>query len=111
MGVLSKAPSRAVQSAGECSEYYNEEEDEKEFTIYKDITFLTSKIQQTHMVDKGTTIKLSCIVDKYPENLVFMWQKLSSNSDPKIIAMDDIITSTDERFKARTSIEKNAEGD
>ena len=40
-----------------------------------------------------------------------MWQKLSSNSDPKIIAMDDIITSTDERFKARTSIEKNAEGD
>ena len=45
------------------------------------------------------------------ENLVFMWQKLSSNSDPKIIAMDDIITSTDERFKARTSIEKNAEGD
>ena len=44
----------------------HEEEDEKEFTIYKDITFLTSKIQQTHMVDKGTTIKLSCIVDKYP---------------------------------------------
>ena len=56
------------------SDYDNYDEslvnEEEETEIHYDIRFLSSGT--THVVDKGTTIKLPCNVDKYPGKKLFI---------------------------------------
>jgi len=83
----------------------NEEEEEE---IQYDINFLN--IGASQIVDKGTTIKLPCNVDKYPENFVVMWKKVEPGKSGKagaILAMGEQILSQD----SRVSVEINREGD
>jgi hypothetical protein len=71
-----------------------------------DINFLN--IGNSQIVDKGTTIKLPCNVDMYPENFVVMWKKVEpGKSAEDILAMGDTILKSDSRF----SVEINREGD
>ena len=71
-----------------------------------DINFLN--IGNSQRVDKGTTIKLPCNVDMYPENFVVMWKKVEpGKSAEDILAMGDTILKQDSRF----SVEINREGD
>lgn len=79
------------------SDGYNEEEVEVDPTII-------SK-GDTFMVDKGTTIRLPCYVDKFPENsYIIMWKKVKGTSDPNsFLVVDKNIM--DKHQKHRMSVE------
>jgi len=80
--------------------------DKEEKEIQYDINFLN--VGKSEIVDKGTTIKLPCNVDNYPENFVVMWKKVEpGKSAGDILAMGDNIL----KKKSRVSVEINREGD
>jgi hypothetical protein len=77
------------------------EEEEKE--IGYDINFQNRG--STHTVDKGTTIRLPCYVDQFPENYVIMWKKVDDSADDFLALGKNVIKNTN-----RISVELNRDG-
>jgi len=91
-------------------DYYGDNElvanEEEEKEIQYDINFLN--IGGALVVDKGTTIKLPCQIDKYPENFVVIWKKVEPGKNAEdILAMGSTVLKNDNRF----SVEINREGE
>jgi len=84
----------------------NEPIENPEEEIKYDIKFLN--IGGSQIVDKGTTIKLPCIVDKYPENFVVMWKKVEPGK-----SAGDILVMGSQKLKNdnRITVEINREGE
>merc|ERR1712179_364250 len=81
-------------------------EQDPEEEIKYDINFLN--IGDSQIVDKGTTIKLPCNVDKYPENFVVMWKKVEPGKNAgDILAMGQQILKSDSRI----TVEINRDGE
>lgn len=75
------------------------EEEENEIRV--DINFVNTGT--TEIVDRGTTIKLPCYVDKFPENFVILWKRMKDNA---IMAMGETVLVENERI----SVEINKDG-
>lgn len=107
--VVQGLPNPNYDYSGDDYQYNDDNElvnEEEEMEMQYDINFLN--IGNSQIVDKGTTIKLPCNVDMYPENFVVMWKKVEpGKSAEDILAMGDTILKQDSRF----SVEINREGD
>lgn len=79
--------------------------DENDYAIKDVPNFVTRG--STFTVDKGTTIRLPCYVDRLPKNFVLMWNRINPRSGQKsMVAMDKMLMGNDPRI----SVEVGASG-